>query len=97
MGKNLDIASEVLAKFKDDDGTEFSAPKLAHDNIRLRRIVEIYEGALEFYAGETKAAEWDREVFLTYDKFGGLAEEMAGPVKAKQALESGRKIAEGKE
>lgn len=46
--------------------------------------------ALEWYAGESKTKEtahWENDVkFLTFDKFGGLCEDLAGPHVARETL-----------
>jgi len=49
---------------------------------RLRVVVD----ALKFYAAQTGESEWDGCKFLTFDKFGGLCEDISGAYVANQAL-----------
>lgn len=57
------------------------------DEIRqLREKLAAAEDALKFYAGETNESEWDGAKFLTFDKFGCLADDISGPIVAKEAL-----------
>lgn len=59
-------------------------PKLVAEIDRLRK-------ALKFYAGMSNDARWEGPTLLTFDKYGGLCEEISGPCVARAALGEGEK------
>lgn len=45
-----------------------------------------YREDLKFYTGKTREAQWDGPKLLTFDKYGGLCEEISGSFVADAAL-----------
>jgi hypothetical protein len=77
--ENAELFERWQAKFPELVSVKKERDELRADNARLR-------DALEFYAGKPGESEWDGCKFLTFDKFGGLDEDAAGPAVAHAAL-----------
>lgn len=63
---------------------------------RALEALEKMRDALKFYAGiDAKHAIWEKATLLTFDKFGGLCEQISGPKIALSALAEVEKILGG--
>ena len=67
-------------------GIDDPAEYIQSNNLRIQEL----EDALQFYAGMSGDSTWERNQFISFDKFGGLDEEYSGPKLAIRVL--GKKV-----